>query len=347
MQKLFYLSLVFLVIVGCGGEASFKDDDKLSENASGLSSLPNGFKEIRSIGIYGIQATGQYGLKENIIALFKDGTYTEDLSGIFSIGKGVAYSKRKKPKSWGQWRVNAKDEILLKDHNDKEFETTVMNFTTTAGGTNQKLNACYGRLVSSDGMGSGYTVGSSRSYCFKKDGRYALNSTGFVSAGQGYANDIAYTGGVVGGGHSSSKKGGWYRIDGHIIEFTEQSGKKERAAFMFLNKDKSHIAINGRRMMGREPLDVTLQSESTTSSQAKTKSKYVLIMSNVPTKVCKSASFKRSLQKKGLKKIDIQVKNNTITCADMGRKKNSKFCKIQTYKGKSKGTKACVIGFDR
>jgi|GEM_PF-3723549 len=199
--------------------------------------LPSGLKDIRGLQIYGIQAGGMFGLTEERIALFKDGSFTTDLHGVFK--NGVKASKARNPKKWGKYRLSGK-KLSLKEYGKNKYEKTIGQWVARPGGKNQKLHGCFGRIVSSSGFaGTGSTmVGRASSWCFDKSGRFSHSSTGFGTS------KFA----VV----SSSPPGvrGRYRIDGYGLHLVYDDGSNVNAAFSFLDKKHKHIDINGRRFMG-------------------------------------------------------------------------------------------------
>lgn len=45
---------------------------------------------------------------------------------------------------------------------------------------------------------------------------------------------------------------GRYRIDGYAIRLAYDDGSQAEAGFAFLNDERTHIAINGKRYMGSD-----------------------------------------------------------------------------------------------
>jgi len=201
---------------------------------------PKGFKDIRGVVVFGIQAGGLFGLTSDVIATFNDGTYTSDLQRVFA--EGVAASKAAKPKRWGRWRMKG-GKLQLKQGMGK-YEPTRGDWVARPGASNMKLNGCFGNITSasSSPYGGNTSVGNASSWCFKPDGSFAHSSTGFATA----------SGDVMGGAASSRKSGGQYYIDGYVARFVYDDGKEIVTAFCFLNEKKSHIAINGKRYMGND-----------------------------------------------------------------------------------------------
>ncbi len=204
--------------------------------------LPVGFAGFRGVIYYGMQAGGMFGPTSMTIALFDDHTYTDDIATVFR--EGASVSKRKNPKDWGQWRKRG-GKLELKDHNDKEFDKTRGDWVAVPGSKNQKLNGCFGRLVSSDGLGVGSAmVGRASAWCFSPNGRFTHDATGFGSV----------SGAGVSGATSSSSPTvrGRYRIDGYAMHLVYDDGSDVQAGFAFLNDDRTHIAVNGKRFMGNK-----------------------------------------------------------------------------------------------
>ena len=201
---------------------------------------PKGLQEIRGVQVFGMQPGGLFGLTEEFIATFNDGTYTTDFALTFNVG--VAESKARKPDSWGRWRErNGKLELMEK--RDQEFDTTSGNWIVDRGFAGESLSQCFSRLSSAGGDGP--LVGGSRSWCFTSDGRFANSSMVYT-----IANTSA---GGVNSASASPEIGGRYLIDGYTIRFAFDDGRQETAAFAFASEKKHHIVINGRRYIGKEP----------------------------------------------------------------------------------------------
>ena len=144
----------------------------------------------------------RFGLTEEFIATFNDGTYTTDFALTFNVG--VAESKARKPDSWGRWRErNGKLELMEK--RDQEFDTTSGNWIVDRGFAGESLSQCFSRLSSAGGDGP--LVGGSRSWCFTSDGRFANSSMVYT-----IANTSA---GGVNSASASPEIGGRYLIDGY------------------------------------------------------------------------------------------------------------------------------------
>ncbi|WP_405410481.1 hypothetical protein [Maribacter sp. Asnod1-A12] len=200
---------------------------------------PHGLLELRGLLGTGMQSTGMVGTTSNVVALFKDGTFTNDIGLTFS--DGVAVSKSRNPKNWGQWRMR-NNELELKEYEETQFEEA-RDWLTEPASKDLKLNGCYGNITSSSysGYGGGSTVGNASSWCFKPNGRFSHSKTGFANA----------TGDVRGSTSSNKKNGGSYYLSDYVAKFIYDDGTEVTTSFCFLNKKKTHIAINGKRLMGK------------------------------------------------------------------------------------------------
>jgi len=200
----------------------------------------DGLKEVRGVIVYGIQAGGMFGTTEDFIALFEDGTYSSDLPRTFGVSK--AASKKKKPNYWGTWRFR-NDKLELKDFNDRAFDTTSGDWVADGGKNDQRLTGCYGNITSTSGADytSGTTVGLARSWCFYPNGRFTNKASAYGSSSNpGVAMGV------------SNKARGRYRIDGNMARFVYDDGHEVISAFGFINKDRTHIMLNGKRFMGKK-----------------------------------------------------------------------------------------------
>lgn len=213
-------------------------DEELVSIAKGR--LPAGLKEVRGVIVMGIQPGGMFGTTEDFIALFSDGTYTDDLVNTF--GESAASSRKRKPKAWGQWRMRG-GELELKDHNDKGFDGTRGSWVIKASPADYRLAGCFGRLNSSSGADytSGTTVGLAATWCFWKNGRFSNSSTAF-----GRSSNASM-------GVSTAKGRGRYRIDGNVIHFLYDDGHSVTAAFGYASEEGNHLLLNGKRFMGAKP----------------------------------------------------------------------------------------------
>jgi hypothetical protein len=220
--------------------AKTESNTRLDSVAAG--SPPKGFKEIRGVIVMGIKADGMFGLTEDFIALFEDGSYTSDLSNTF--GSSASASKKRKPKSWGQWRTRA-GKLEIKEYKEKSFSMTRGDWVARPASDTQVLSGCYGRLNSTSGgdYNSGTTVGVARTWCFWPNGRFTNSSTAFGNSTDGGRVTMKAT---------TPKSRGRYRVKGYTAHFVYDDGHEVIAAFCFANEKKSHIVLNGKRFMGRD-----------------------------------------------------------------------------------------------
>ena len=199
-------------------------------------STPEGLVELRGIIAMGIQADGTFGVGDDFIAIFDDGSYTSDLANTFN--DRIDVSKREKPKKWGHWRAR-NETIELRGHSDNDFEETMGSWRIEPNDEDHRLSGCFGRLGSNSG--GDYTgrtiVGVARTWCFWPDGRFTNSSTAF-----GSSSELSM--GV------SDKARGSYRIDDYIAQFTYDDGHTITAAFGYADDKGNHVLINGRRFMG-------------------------------------------------------------------------------------------------
>lgn len=198
---------------------------------------PAGLKELRGVLVMGIQPGGMFGLTDDFIAVFDDGSYTEDLVNTF--GEGVAVSRRKKPRAWGTWR-SRNDKIELREHGDAAYEPPRGSWLIAPSASGFTLSGCFGRLNSSSGADytSGTTVGLAQTWCFWKDGRFTNSSTAF-----GSSSNVSMRA-------SSPKARGRYRIDGYVAKFVYDDGHEVTAAFGYASTKGNHLMLNGKRFMG-------------------------------------------------------------------------------------------------
>jgi hypothetical protein len=202
---------------------------------------PSGLREIRGVIVMGWQPGGTYGLTEEFIALFNDGTYSDDLKTTF--GRSKEYSKQENPNSWGEWRLRQSDsELELKEHDDTTFEDTRGNWVARTATNGEALSGCFGRLTTSGSAYDGDTVvGLAQTWCFWENGRFTNSSTAFGNSSSGI--DITM--------HSVSPKSrGRYYVSGYTINLVYDDGHSIQAAFCFANEDRDHITLNGKRFMG-------------------------------------------------------------------------------------------------
>lgn len=201
---------------------------------------PQGLKEIRGVQVFGIQPGGLFGVTEEFIATFNDGTYTTDFATTFN--DGVAESKGRKPEAWGRWRER-EGKLELAQKRSDEFESSSGNWIVDPGAAGEYLSQCFTRHSSAGGVGP--LVGGSRTWCFTTDGRFASSSAVYAIANTS-AGGVTY-------GSESPKTQGRYLIDGYTIRFVFDDGQQQTAAFAFASDKKHHIVINGLRFIGKEP----------------------------------------------------------------------------------------------
>ncbi|NKQ41519.1 MAG: hypothetical protein HF962_08115 [Sulfurovum sp.] len=335
------LSVAIAFIIGCGGgsggEHNLSNSDPANNSHAAKLTPPEGFKMIYMHMVYGIQAGGLFGLTDEIVALFDDGTYTYDLANLYS--KGKEYSKANKPKRWGQWRFDAQNKFEIKEHDDSDYDTAISSAVADSGSIDQRLNGCASSIRSSDGLGLGPLVGNVRQFCFLPDGRYAHSSTSF-----GSSTDV-----IIG---SSDERSGTYRIDKYMIEFKPYGGEVQQAAFAFLADDKSHITINGVRFINSNDLDLsasandlpfngmqadpTLDSNDSTSLIIK-----IHILQKVPALVCTSQLFVSKLKEQGYDIIGTQELGGDVDCTYY----STSSCNLEVYSGENPGANSCIIKY--
>ena len=215
---------------------ALSDKPSYSSGTAAPGNAPAGLLELRGIIVMGIQGDGTFGVTDDFIALFNDGSYTSDLANTFN--DSIEASKNKKPKKWGQWRTD-KTTLSLRGQGDSDFEETSGSWRIEPNPKDHRLSGCFGRLTSNSG--GDYTgstiVGVARTWCFWPDGRFTNASSAF-----GNSSDVSM--GV------SDKARGSYRIDGYVAQFTYDDGHTITAAFGYANDEGNHILLNGRRFMG-------------------------------------------------------------------------------------------------
>ncbi|MES9860227.1 MAG: hypothetical protein ABW157_00515 [Candidatus Thiodiazotropha sp. LLP2] len=224
------------------------DSDTETDNDSGIPtsrisapSQPSDLKELRGVIVMGIQPGGMFGLTEEFIALFNDGTYTDDLKTVFTHNPEV--SKQENPSSWGQWQIRGSDnELLLKDSDDTSFDDTRGNWIARPATNGEALSGCFGRLTSSgDAYDSDTIVGLAQTWCFWENGRFTNSSTAFGHSTSGVDVNMLSI---------SPKARGRYYVDNYTIRLIYDDMHEIQAAFCFANEEKDHITLNGKRFMG-------------------------------------------------------------------------------------------------
>ncbi|MEL6868895.1 MAG: hypothetical protein AAFO81_03755 [Pseudomonadota bacterium] len=207
-----------------------------SKSTQANTKAPDGLLELRGVIVMGIQPGGMFGITDDFLAMFDDGSYTEDLVTTFA--DGVQTSRRKNPKSWGTWRKRG-DTVELREPGDNSYEKTRGTWRIAPSPEDYRLSGCFGRLNTSSGADytSGTTVGVARTWCFWPDGRFTNSSTAFGSSSNASMR-------------VSDKARGSYRIDGYVAHFVYDDGHTVTAAFGYASKDGNHLLLNGKRFQG-------------------------------------------------------------------------------------------------
>ncbi|MES9941203.1 MAG: hypothetical protein ABW104_11140 [Candidatus Thiodiazotropha sp. 6PLUC2] len=202
---------------------------------------PSDLKELRGVIVMGIQPSGMFGLTDDFIALFNDGTYTSDLETLFAHNPQI--SKQQNPASWGQWQMRESDnQLLLKESDDSNFNDTRGNWIARPASKGEALSGCFGRVTTSgDAYDSDTTVGLAQTWCFWKNGRFTNSSTAFGHSTS--AVDVSML-------SISPKARGRYSVENYTIRLIYDDGYEIQAAFCFTNERKNHITLNGKRFMG-------------------------------------------------------------------------------------------------
>ena len=202
-------------------------------------SSPNGLIGIWGYLSYGMQAGGVFGSSEDAIAVFKDGTLTTDIAGVFNLG--IEQSKNQKPRRWGHWRKEGKA-LSIKWASGKKYSKHTHWWKHKTVGKDHRLKGCFTRRNSSSGGAggiAGVTIGASRTWCFAKNGRFSNKKSSF-----GNAPNVSTSG-------TSATLGGRYRIDGHTMRLAYDSGKTITVGFAYMADKNNHIGINGVRYLGK------------------------------------------------------------------------------------------------
>ena len=104
---------------------------------------PDGFSRLHAYNTFGFVGTSAQ-LVTEVIALFDDGSYTEDLSTVFA--SGVTQSLAQNPSDWGQYRfING--ELNLRLDGDLDFEREPNDFSLEPAGSDTRLTGCYLSLI--------------------------------------------------------------------------------------------------------------------------------------------------------------------------------------------------------
>lgn len=191
-----------------------------------------------SLGAFGPQS----GSTDQFVIIFKDGSMTYDMGTI--LNEGVDVSKARNAKRWGSWRVadtvesDIGVEYRWSDWSDPKYDDPISVYPVKPGTTDQRLDKCFGRII---GVNTGLDRGDVSSsiatgYCFRANGMFS-HSAGVTSG----SSDATFT--------SNTKESGQYRIDGNFITFSYGDGIVRKAVFGFLNKERTHILINIKRLI--------------------------------------------------------------------------------------------------
>ena len=170
-----------------------------------------------------------------VIALFDDGRYTEDLATVFS--QGVQASLAQNPADWGQYRFT-NGELNLRPAGELDFEEESSDFALESGGTDTRLTGCHNAIGGSSSTLeiSGIFTLSISSYCFSQSGRFTHDNSVFTSSPD-----------LIAGG--SDERSGTYRIDGYAMQLQYDNGNEVTVGFSYMSDDRTHIGVNGRRFI--------------------------------------------------------------------------------------------------
>ncbi len=189
---------------------------------------PDNFMAIWSITKWTyITSTNMWGIKETIVAAFADGRMTTDLHAVFGGNRKIKFN--------GQWRKrNGKIETRWKP--DKKFSKTEFSVTTKPGKKDQRLEGCYKMFQSFNNpfYNEDFSFAAVKTWCFTKDGRFAVNVTSTASV------PVAYS-------KIRRKTSGSYRIDGYGMRLIFDDGTVRYSGFAFLGSENT-ITINGNRL---------------------------------------------------------------------------------------------------
>jgi len=177
---------------------------------------PPGIAAFRGIQVFRIQPSGFFGLTDDAIFTFTDGSYTEDVAGVMT--NGIAASMAANPEDWGVWRGSG-DNFELLENGDTEFDD-VTSWILQPAGADQRLDGCYNAIGGSGALFDG-GIGNVdfSTVCFFSDGRFTHDSAFFT---QGPFADSSTV---------SPQSVGIYRIDGNAARFVYNDGRDEVVAF--------------------------------------------------------------------------------------------------------------------
>lgn len=194
-------------------------EDDLAPSGGSLPAVvsPPGIVAMRGIQVFRILPSGIFGLDDDAILTFNDGTFTFDLAGVMRDGIGA--SRAANPEDWGQWRLLNDGTLELLEEGDSEYDD-VVSWILTPGNSDQRLNECYTAI---GGAGSLFDGGISNvnfsTVCFLPNGQFTHDSALFAG------------GPFVDTSTVSPQSAGVYRIDGNAIRFVYNSGRDETFAF--------------------------------------------------------------------------------------------------------------------
>lgn len=194
---------------------------------------PEGFSQLYAYNTFGFVGTSAQ-LVTEVIALFEDGRYTEDLATVFS--QGVQTSLAQNPSDWGQYRFT-NGELNLRPAGESDFEEESSDFALEPGGADTRLNGCHNAIGGSSSLEiSGIVTLSVSSYCFSPSGRFTHDSSVFTSSPD-----------LISGG--SNERSGTYRIDGYAMRLRYDNGNEVTVSFSYMSDDRTNIGVNGRRFV--------------------------------------------------------------------------------------------------
>ncbi len=202
-------------------------------NDASPAQAPEGFSQLYAYNTFGFVGTSAQ-LVTEVIALFDDGRYTEDLATAFS--QSVQASLAQNPSDWGQYRFT-NGELNLRPAGDLNFEEESSDFALEPAGADTRLTGCYDAIGGSSGLDiSDIVTLSISTYCFSQQGRFTNDSSVFISS----PNLIS------GGGNDRS---GTYRIDGYAMRLRYDNGSEVTVSFSYMSDDRTHIGVNGKRFI--------------------------------------------------------------------------------------------------
>ncbi|AMR30734.1 hypothetical protein A0256_04510 [Mucilaginibacter sp. PAMC 26640] len=172
------------------------------------------------------------------VVLFKNGDYWE--AGAETLeGLNISADKSKHPKAWGKWKKQGQTFLLTNNKGEaSDYKLGEGNwFPEYAYTGSVKLKPAYEKVSGGD-YGNGLNALSVKQITFLD----ATHFTEGLNAGMSTGNAAAW---------KKSASGGTYRISGHSIEFTYNSGKVVKTSFAFgakggpIRPDNALIFIGG------------------------------------------------------------------------------------------------------